>query len=89
MDIGENATLSYGHIFKEFVELLVIANSKLNVAGNNSSFLVVGSCVSGKLKNLSSEVFQNGSEVDWCSGANSGGVLSILQVPLQTRNWEG
>lgn len=57
MDVGDDTSLSNGHIVEESVELLVVADCKLDVTGDNPDFLVVSGGISSQLKNLSCEVF--------------------------------
>ncbi len=45
--------------------LLVISDGELKVAGNDATLLVVTSSITGEFKNLSCEVFEDGSEVNW------------------------
>jgi hypothetical protein len=45
--------------------LFVVANSELEVARNNTLFLVVARGVSSELKNLGGKVLQNGGEIYW------------------------
>jgi hypothetical protein len=45
--------------------LLVVADGELQVPGHDTLFLVVPCGVASKLKNLGSEVFQDGGEVDY------------------------
>ena len=43
---------------------------ELNVSWNDSLLLVISGSISSQFKNLSSKIFQNGSEVNWCSSSN-------------------
>ena len=49
------------------------------MTGNNSALLVVLGGVTGELEDLSGEVLKNGSEIDWGTGSNSIGILSLLE----------
>lgn len=49
---------------EELVQLLIVADGELQMTGNDTGLLVVTSGVTGQLKNLSSEVLQDSSEVD-------------------------
>ena len=64
VDIGEDTSRGDGDSAKELAELLVIANGKLNVARDDAVLLVVTSSVAGKLKDLSSKVLKDSSEVN-------------------------
>lgn len=56
MDVGEHPPLRDGHVRQQLVELLVVANCQLDVAGRDALLLVVAAGVSGELQDLSAEV---------------------------------
>ena len=88
MDVGENTTLGDGHAGEELAQLLIVAHSQLDVAGDDSGLLVVASGVAGKLQHLGCQVLKHGSQVDWGTGANALGVAALLQVAGDTAHWE-
>ena len=71
MDVGEDTTLSDGDTGQELAQLLVIADSELDVTGDDTSLLVVTSGITGQLKDLSSEVLEDGSQVDGGTSTNT------------------
>ena len=64
MDVGKDTTGSDGSAAQKSVELLIVADSELNVTGHNSGLLVVLGGVASELENLSGEVLEDGSSVD-------------------------
>ena len=78
MDVGEHTTLGDGHGAEKLVELLVVADGKLDVAGHNAGLLVVTGSVTGKLEDLSSEVLKDGSKVHGGTSTDTGGELALL-----------
>ena len=56
------------------------------MTGDNTLLLVVARCVTRKLENLSCKVFEDGSEVDWGTGTDSLGVVSLLQQSVDSTN---
>ena len=58
------------------------------MSGHNSGLLVVLGSVTGELENLSSEVFEDGSEVNWSTSTDSLGVSSLLEESGDSSNWE-
>ena len=80
MDVGEHTARSNGYAAEELVQLLVIANCKLKVSGNNSALLVVAGGVACELENFGSEILKYSGEVNWGSAANTLGVAALLQV---------
>ena len=88
MDVWENTTGSDGGGAEELVELFVVADSELDVSWHNSGLLVVLGGVASELEDLSGEVLKDGSEVDWGTGTNSGGVSSGSHLSGNSSNWE-
>ncbi len=88
VDVGKNTSSSDSDSSEQLVQLLVILDGKSDVTGHDSALLVVTGGVSGKLQDLSAEVFQHCGEVDGCSGSHTGGVLSLTKVPSDTSDGE-
>jgi hypothetical protein len=88
VDVGEHTTGSDSHTAKQLVQLLIVANSKLDVARNDASLLVVASSIAGQLKNLSGKVLEHSAEVDWSASTDAGSVLAALQIAMHTTNRE-
>ena len=60
VDVGEDTAGGDGHAAEELVELLVVADGKLDVTGDNALLLVVAGGVASELEDLSGEVFEDG-----------------------------
>ena len=76
LDVGQYASLSDGHALEQLVQLLVVADGELEVAGVDPLLLVVAGGVAGQLENLSGQVLHDGGEVDWSTGAHPLGVVA-------------
>jgi len=74
VDVGEDTTSSDRGVAEELVQLVVVADSQLDVTGNNAGLLVVLSSVASEFEDLSGEVLKNGSEVH---GGTSTDALSV------------
>jgi hypothetical protein len=74
VDVGEDTTGSNSCVAEELVELVVVADSQLDVAGNDTGLLVILSGVTSELEDLSGEVLKDGSEVH---GGTSTDALSV------------
>ena len=72
MDVREHTAGSNGYRAQELVELLVVADSELDVAWDDAALLVVASGVASELEDLSAEVLEDRREVHR-SGATEGG----------------
>lgn len=49
---------------EKLVEFLVVANSELEMAGDDTGLLVVAGCVSSQLEDFSSQVLEDSGKVD-------------------------
>ena len=88
MDVGEDTTLSDGHSSQQLVQLLVVADGQLKMAGVDPLLLVVPGGVASQLKDLSCEVLHHGSQVDWGASANTFGVVACLEETVDTTHGE-
>jgi hypothetical protein len=88
VNVWKNTTLSNGHTTEKLVQLLIVADSQLDVTRDDSSLLVVSSGVTGQLKDLSGQVLKDSSQVDWSTSSNTGGVLALLQEAANSADRE-
>jgi hypothetical protein len=58
-------------VSQKFVELLIVSNSELQMARDDTSLFVVTSGVAGKFENLGRKVLQDSSEIDWSAGTDT------------------
>lgn len=89
MDVGENTTLGNGDVTQELVQLLIVADGELKVTGDDTGLLVVTGSVTSQLENLSSEVLENGSQVDGGTGTDTLSVVALAEQTVDTTNGEG
>jgi hypothetical protein len=87
-DVGENTTLGNGDTAEQLVQLLIVADGELDVAGHNAGLLVISGGIASKLKDLSGKVLKDGSKVHRGTGTNAGGVLALLQKAGDTADGE-
>ena len=73
---------------EELVEFLVVSDSEENVSGDDSGLLVVLSGVSSQLENLSSQVFEDGGEIDRGTSTNSFGVVGVSEESADSSDGE-
>jgi hypothetical protein len=81
VDVGKDTALGDGDVTEQLVQLFVVPDRQLKVAGNDTGLLVVTGSVASQLEDFSSEVFQDSSEVDRRAGTDT---LSIVALPKQT-----
>ena len=88
LDVGEDTTLGNGDTGEEFVQFLVITDGELEMTGDDPGLLVVTGSVASELKNLSSEVLHDGSEVHWGTSSYTFGIVSLAEKTVDTSNGE-
>ena len=88
VDVGQDAAGRDGHLAEELVQLLVVADSELDVAGDDAGLLVVARGVARELKHLSGEVLEHSGQVDGGTAADTGGVLASLEEATDTPDGE-
>ncbi|XP_028430893.1 uncharacterized protein LOC114553754 [Perca flavescens] len=88
LDVGQHAALSDGHSAQQLVELLVVADSQLQVAGDDPGLLVVAGSVSSQLQDLSGQVLQHSRQVDGGAGSHTLSVVPFAEQPVYTADWE-
>jgi hypothetical protein len=71
------------------VQLLVVADGNHDVTRDDTDTLVITRGVSGELEDLSSQVLQDGSEVDGGSDTNTASILALLELTVETSDGEG
>ncbi|XP_059190855.1 uncharacterized protein LOC131973035 [Centropristis striata] len=88
LDVGQHAALSDGDSTQQLVELLVVADSQLQVTGDDPGLLVVAGSVSSQLQDLSGQVLQHSRQVDGGAGSHTLRIVSFTQQPVDTTDWE-
>ncbi|CAH3188754.1 unnamed protein product [Porites evermanni] len=88
LDVGQNTSLSDGDAGKQFVQLFIVADSKLKVTGNDSGFLVVTSSIARQLEDLSAQILKHCSQVDWSTSANTLSIVAFAKKTVDTSNRE-
>ena len=89
MDVGEDTTLGNGDVTQELVQLLIVADGKLEVTRDDTGLLVVTGGVTSQLEDFSSQVLEDSSQVDGSTGTNTLGVVALAEQTVDTTNREG
>ena len=88
LDVGEDTTLGNGDSSQQLVQLLVVTDGQLQVTGDDPGLLVVTGSIACQLKDLSSQVLHDGSQVDWGAGTDTLGVVSFAEHTVDTTDGE-
>ena len=88
LDVRQNTTLCDGYTRQQFVQLLVVADGKLEMTWDDSCLLVVSGCVACKFEHFSCQVLQHSCQVHGSSGTYSLGVVALAQKTVNSAHWE-
>ena len=88
LDVGQDTSLGDGDAGEQFVQLLVVPDGELEVTGDDPGLLVVTGGITGQFKNLSGQVFHNGSQVDRGTSTDTFGIVTLAQETMDTSNGE-
>jgi len=88
VDGRENTTTADGNVTKKLVELLIVTNGQLDVAGDDTLTLVITSSVTSELDDLGSQVLKNSSKVDRSTSTDTIGVVTLTKSVVDTTNGE-
>jgi len=88
VDGGEHTTTADGDVAEKLVELLIVADGQLDVAGDDTLTLVVAGSVASELDDLGSQVLEDGSEVDGSTGTDAVGVVALTESVVDAANRE-
>ena len=88
LDVGKDTTLSDGDSREKLVQLLVISDGKLQMSWDNSGLLVITSSIASQLEDLSSEVLEDGSQVDRGTSTHSLSVVAFAEESVDSANGE-
>ena len=88
LDVGENAALCNRDARQQSVQLLVVADSQLQVSGDDPRLFVVPRRVSCQLEHLSSQILHDCPQVDRSSSPDASSIVSFAQMSVDASNWE-
>ena len=88
LDVGQHTSLGDGDAGQKLVQLLVVADSELQVTGNDTGLLVVAGSVACQLEHFSGQVLEDGSQVDGGAGTDALGVVALSQETVDTADGE-
>ena len=84
LDIGQDTSLGDGDTGQELVQLLIVTDGELKVAGDDPGLLVVTSSVAGQLEDLSGQILHDGGHVDGGAGSDTLGIVTLPQETVDT-----
>ena len=88
VNVGEDTTLGDGDVSEKLVQLLIVPDGELQVAGDDTRLLVVAGGVASQLQDFGSEVLKNGGQVDGRTGTDTLSVVALAEKTVDTANRE-
>ena len=88
LDVGQHTALCDGDAGQKLVQLLVVTDGELEMTGDDPGLLVVTGGVACQLENFSSQVFHDGSHVDWSTGSDTFRVVSSSEETMDSPYWK-
>ena len=84
LDVGQDTTLSDGDFAQQLVELLVVADSQLQVTRDDARLLVVPGRVARQLQDLGCQVFQYRRQVHRGPGPDPLSVVTLAEQAVHS-----
>ena len=88
LDVGQDTTLGDGDSREKFVQLLVITDGELKMSWDDSGLLVVTGSIASQLEDLSSEVLEDGSQVDRGTSTHPLSIVAFAEESVDSANGE-
>lgn len=88
LHVEQDSSLGDGGTTKQLVELFDIAESPLEVSGDDVDLLVVAGGVAGQLKYLSLPIIKGGDQIDGSSGPDSLHIVALPEQMMNMTDWE-
>ena len=84
LDVRQDATLGDGNARQELVEFLVVADGKLEMAGDDTGLLIITGSIAGQFENFGSQVLHDGGQIDRGSSTNALGVVALAEKTVDS-----
>jgi hypothetical protein len=88
VDVGENTALGDGNVTEKLVQFLIVADSELEMARNDTGLLVVAGSVASQLEDFGSQVLKDSGEVHGGTGTDTLSVVALAQETVDTTDRE-
>lgn len=88
MDVGEDTTLCDGDVSQKLVQLLIVADGKLQMTRDDTGLLVVASSIASQLEDFCCQILENSGEVNGGTGTNTLSVVALSQQTVDTTDGE-
>ena len=88
VNVGEDTTLGDGDVTEQLIQLLVVSDGELEMAGDDTGLLVVTRSIASQLEDLSREVLKDSGEVDGSTSTNTLSIVALAEQTVDTADGE-
>jgi hypothetical protein len=88
VNVWQDTTLRNCNMPQKLVQLLIVADGKLEVTRDDTGLLVVTGGVASKFEDFGRKVLEHGCEVDGGTSTNTLGVVALSQETVDTADGE-
>ena len=88
MDVGQDTTLGDGDVSEKLVQLLIVPDGELQVAGNDTGLLVIAGGVASQFEDFGGQVLENSGQVDGRTGTDTLSVVALTEKTVDTADGE-
>jgi hypothetical protein len=88
VDVGQDTALGDGNVSEKLVQLLIVPDGELQMAGDDTGLLVIAGGVASQLKDFGGQVLEDSGEVDGGTGTDTLSVVALPEETVDTTNGE-
>jgi len=88
VNVGKDTALGDRDMAEQLVQLLIVPDSELEMAGDDACLLVIAGSVASQLEDLSCEIFKDGSQIDGSTGTDTLSVVALAEQTVDTTDGE-
>ena len=64
VNVGKDTTLCDGNVSQKFVQFLIVADSQLQVTGDDTGLLIITGGIASQFEDFSRQIFKDSSQID-------------------------
>jgi hypothetical protein len=89
VNVGEDTTLGDGDVTEQLVQLLIVTDGELEMTRDDTGLLVVTGGVASQLEDLSSEVLEDGGQINGSTSTDTLSIVALAEETMDTTDGEG
>lgn len=88
MDVGQDTTLGDGDVSEKLVQLLIVPDGELQVAGNDTGLLVIAGGVAGQFEDFRGQILEDSGQVHGRTSTDTLSVVALAEETVDTTDGE-